>query len=137
VNHPSAILSAVDTLVVWGTVASVGSRPKASPWNAAERAGVAVSAIELEDESVPLRIEAESWRRLALAARRRLISSCRRVGGQPTADHPVVHAEQLGALGHPVHLAILRFVVQAGADGAAAERPRATFNRSSISPPRR
>ena len=30
------------------------------------------------------------------------------------------HAEQLGALGHPVRLAILRFVVQAGLEGAAA-----------------
>lgn len=30
------------------------------------------------------------------------------------------HAEQLGALGHPVRLAILRFVVQAGPEGAAA-----------------
>jgi len=30
------------------------------------------------------------------------------------------HAEQLGALGHPVRLAILRYVVQAGAEGAAA-----------------
>jgi len=30
------------------------------------------------------------------------------------------HAEQLGALGHPVRLAILRFVVQAGPKGAPA-----------------
>lgn len=30
------------------------------------------------------------------------------------------HAEQLSALGHPVRLAILRFVVQAGGGGAAA-----------------
>lgn len=30
------------------------------------------------------------------------------------------HAEQLGALGHPVRLAILRYVAQAGDDGAAA-----------------
>ena len=30
------------------------------------------------------------------------------------------HAEQLGALGHPVRLRVLRFVVQAGLDGAAA-----------------
>lgn len=30
------------------------------------------------------------------------------------------HAEQLGALGHPVRLAILRYVVQAGAEGATA-----------------
>jgi ArsR family transcriptional regulator len=30
------------------------------------------------------------------------------------------HAEQLGALGHPVRLRVLRFVVQAGAEGAAA-----------------
>jgi ArsR family transcriptional regulator len=30
------------------------------------------------------------------------------------------HAEELGALGHPVRLAILRFVVQAGPDGAPA-----------------
>jgi ArsR family transcriptional regulator, arsenate/arsenite/antimonite-responsive transcriptional repressor len=30
------------------------------------------------------------------------------------------HAEQLGALGHPVRLAILRFVVQAGDDGTPA-----------------
>ncbi|RYG75645.1 transcriptional regulator [bacterium] len=30
------------------------------------------------------------------------------------------HAEQLSALGHPVRLKALRFVVQAGADGAAA-----------------
>jgi ArsR family transcriptional regulator, arsenate/arsenite/antimonite-responsive transcriptional repressor len=30
------------------------------------------------------------------------------------------HAEQLGALGHPVRLAILRFVVQAGDGGASA-----------------
>ena len=32
-------------------------------------------------------------------------------------DH---HAEQLSALGHPVRLKILRFVVQAGPDGSAA-----------------
>lgn len=30
------------------------------------------------------------------------------------------HAEQLSALGHPVRLKILRFVVQAGPEGAAA-----------------
>jgi DNA-binding transcriptional ArsR family regulator len=30
------------------------------------------------------------------------------------------HAEQLSALGHPIRLKILRFVVQSGADGAAA-----------------
>jgi DNA-binding transcriptional ArsR family regulator len=30
------------------------------------------------------------------------------------------HAEQLGALGHPVRLTILRFVVQAGDEGAPA-----------------
>jgi ArsR family transcriptional regulator len=30
------------------------------------------------------------------------------------------HAEQLGALGSPVRLAILRFVVQAGRDGSPA-----------------
>ena len=30
------------------------------------------------------------------------------------------HAEELGALGHPVRLAILRIVVQAGDTGAAA-----------------
>ena len=30
------------------------------------------------------------------------------------------HAEQLGALGHPVRLAVLRYVVQAGPEGAAA-----------------
>jgi DNA-binding transcriptional ArsR family regulator len=31
-----------------------------------------------------------------------------------------VHAEQLGALGHPVRLAVLRQVVQAGPEGASA-----------------
>lgn len=31
-----------------------------------------------------------------------------------------LHAEQLGALGHPVRLAILRHVVQAGPNGSAA-----------------
>ncbi len=30
------------------------------------------------------------------------------------------HAEQLGALGHPVRLKVLRFVVQAGDEGAVA-----------------
>jgi DNA-binding transcriptional ArsR family regulator len=30
------------------------------------------------------------------------------------------HAEQLSALGHPVRLKVLRFVVQAGGEGAAA-----------------
>lgn len=30
------------------------------------------------------------------------------------------HAEQLSALGHPVRLAILRFVVQSGREGAVA-----------------
>ncbi|HEY2512791.1 MAG TPA: metalloregulator ArsR/SmtB family transcription factor [Polyangiaceae bacterium] len=30
------------------------------------------------------------------------------------------HAEQLSALGHPVRLSILRYVVQGGAEGAAA-----------------
>jgi len=32
------------------------------------------------------------------------------------------HADQLGALGHPVRLQIVRFVVQAGIEGAAAGR---------------
>ena len=31
-----------------------------------------------------------------------------------------IHAEQLGALGHPARLAIIRHVVQAGPSGAAA-----------------
>ncbi|WP_437965780.1 metalloregulator ArsR/SmtB family transcription factor [Sorangium sp. So ce260] len=35
----------------------------------------------------------------------------------PTLDR---HAEQLAALGHPVRLAVLRFVVQAGTEGAPA-----------------
>ena len=30
------------------------------------------------------------------------------------------HAEQLAALGHPVRLAVLRFVVQSGPEGASA-----------------
>lgn len=30
------------------------------------------------------------------------------------------HAQQLAALGHPLRLAALRFIVQAGTDGAAA-----------------
>jgi DNA-binding transcriptional ArsR family regulator len=30
------------------------------------------------------------------------------------------HAEQLGALGHPVRLRALRFIVQAGVEGASA-----------------
>lgn len=30
------------------------------------------------------------------------------------------HAEQLAALGHPIRLTILRFVVQAGRDGSSA-----------------
>jgi len=30
------------------------------------------------------------------------------------------HAEQLSALGHPVRLKVLRFIVQGGADGTAA-----------------
>jgi DNA-binding transcriptional ArsR family regulator len=30
------------------------------------------------------------------------------------------HAEQLGALGHPARLSILRYVVQGGAEGTAA-----------------
>ena len=30
------------------------------------------------------------------------------------------HAEQLAALGHPVRLAVLRYVVQGGAEGASA-----------------
>jgi DNA-binding transcriptional ArsR family regulator len=30
------------------------------------------------------------------------------------------HAEQLGALGHPIRLSILRFVVQGGAEGTPA-----------------
>lgn len=30
------------------------------------------------------------------------------------------HAAQLGALGHPVRLSVLRFVVQKGSDGASA-----------------
>jgi ArsR family transcriptional regulator len=31
-----------------------------------------------------------------------------------------IHAERLSALGHPVRLSVLRFVVQAGAEGASA-----------------
>ncbi len=36
---------------------------------------------------------------------------------KPKLDH---HAEQLSALGHPARLGILRYVVQAGEEGAAA-----------------
>ncbi len=38
------------------------------------------------------------------------------------------HAEQLSALGHPVRLRILRHVVQAGANGAAAGEIQATVD---------
>jgi ArsR family transcriptional regulator, arsenate/arsenite/antimonite-responsive transcriptional repressor len=38
------------------------------------------------------------------------------------------HAEQLSALGHPVRLQILRFVVQAGAGGASAGDIQAHVN---------
>lgn len=37
-----------------------------------------------------------------------------------TAKQLERHAEQLGALGHPVRLSILRYVVQGQADGTAA-----------------
>ena len=39
-----------------------------------------------------------------------------------------VHAEQLGALGHPARLAILRHVVQAGPDGAAPGKIQAKLD---------
>ena len=39
------------------------------------------------------------------------------------------HAEQLSALGHPVRLAILRFVVQSGDNGAATGRMTIVFRR--------
>ncbi len=35
-------------------------------------------------------------------------------------DHLERHAAQLGALGHPVRLRVLRYVVQAGIQGSAA-----------------
>ncbi len=38
----------------------------------------------------------------------------------PIAGKLEHHAEQLGALGHPARLAILRYVVQAGPEGAPA-----------------
>jgi ArsR family transcriptional regulator, arsenate/arsenite/antimonite-responsive transcriptional repressor len=37
-----------------------------------------------------------------------------------TARKVHLHAEQLGALGHPVRLGVLRHVVQAGSEGASA-----------------
>jgi DNA-binding transcriptional ArsR family regulator len=37
------------------------------------------------------------------------------------------HADQLGALGHPMRLQIVRFVVQAGADGVAAGKIESTL----------
>jgi DNA-binding transcriptional ArsR family regulator len=42
------------------------------------------------------------------------------VRSNPVTSKLERHAEQLGALGHPVRLAILRFIVQAGSEGAAA-----------------
>ena len=38
------------------------------------------------------------------------------------------YAEQLGALGHPIRLAILRYVVQSGPQGAAAGAIQAHVN---------
>ena len=44
------------------------------------------------------------------------------------------HAEQLGALGHPVRLQVLRFVVQAGEGGAAAGDIQAHVDHDEIGP---
>lgn len=60
------------------------------PWNANERAALAACGVALADPSALLRVEAQAWRRVVLAARERVVLVIpASVRGEPKAPHPL------------------------------------------------
>lgn len=91
VAHPSALLASSDTVVVWGCVAGAERRPKRMPWNAEERDALAFEGVHFQDPSELLRIEGDAWRRVVLAAKKRLVFVVpNAIDGEPTAIHPLL-----------------------------------------------
>jgi hypothetical protein len=89
-DAPAALLRPRATVVWWGFVeASAGSIHRA-PWRAAEIAALHAAGIHPVDPVVEARADALSWRRVVLAATRRLVlvAPCSQ-GGAPTALHPL------------------------------------------------
>ena len=90
VAHPSALLASRDTVIVWGFVGGTERAVPRQPWTGAERAALANGGIALPDVTELLRIEAEAWRRVILAARQRVVLVVpAAVQGETKASHPL------------------------------------------------
>lgn len=90
VAHPSALLAPRDTVVAWGFVAGVERTVRRAPWNEDEQRALGERAVRFVDPRERLAIEAEAWRRVVLAARKRVVlvvpSSSK---GDPKSAHPL------------------------------------------------
>ncbi|WP_042458979.1 PD-(D/E)XK nuclease family protein [Neobacillus dielmonensis] len=88
VQHPGQIWGQADTVIWWGFVKNM-SGPSARTWTSQERAWLKEHGVQLADESVSRQREAESWKRAARLAKRKLILFApARVNGKEIPIHP-------------------------------------------------
>lgn len=90
VAHPSALLASRRTVVAWGFVAGTEHAAPRPPWQREEREALAASGVVFPDPTELLRVEADAWRRVILAARERVVLVVpASVKGEPKAAHPL------------------------------------------------
>ena len=88
VSHPSALLAASSTVVVWNFVSGAERRPARPPWNARELEALAAHQVVFPEPAALLKAEADAWRRVALAASERLVLVVPgAIQGAPMAPH--------------------------------------------------
>lgn len=90
VSHPSALLAAVSTVVLWNFVAGTERRPDVVPWTSAERTALEATGVRLPDRTRLLSTETDAWRRAVLAAKERVIFVIpSTIAGAASAPHPL------------------------------------------------
>lgn len=73
VDGPAGLRTERDTVVWWHCVDGTQDTISVDPWRSSERAALEAAGIKLPDRAALLSMEVEAWRRVVLAANRRLI----------------------------------------------------------------
>ena len=90
VDAPAGLRVARDHVVWWHCVSGTEWRPSPRPWRRAEIAALNAAGVMLLDPAERLIAEAQSWRQVVLAARKRLVLAMPRwAAGEALEPHPI------------------------------------------------
>ncbi|MBX3199284.1 MAG: PD-(D/E)XK nuclease family protein [Labilithrix sp.] len=88
VDHPALLLAPADRVFIWGFVSGTERRPPRLPWNDDELRALGAAGVGFPEPAALLRLEAQSWRRTVLGARRQIVMIApRTIKGIATAPH--------------------------------------------------